>query len=535
MKITRITWLNFKGLADGEITANGQDVIVSGQNGVGKSSIAQTVPFVLFGKVQGNVKRYEGGLTPTDDGLIHGAEIEFDSGTTLRREYFWTQQGNRQNLYINGQLVKLGQFKTCVDNLTGGGGELILNPFAFCNLPAREQRTWLLKIFGTLTDAQILSAPEFAEVAKIFDGLTSDTFIARTKLELNSTRQEAEAIPHRIDELNKRLKAAADDPDGFAGVETKIKTLHAERQKISANKPADFNVELNLQRKRLGDLERERERCGRHLEQSRLTVDGLRKKYLQVANSKAGVCPTCGQTMPLDKFKAQRDARLTNVTRDAKQLAADIAAFESRLKEIDTEQKNISAQIQILSERAQNQSADDTAGKIAAIDEQLHDLEYRRAQLKLAADTQTRIDELRERERELHKLITRLEGHLATAEKFQQQKVERVEGQINAHFEHVNFKLFDYLITSGEIRPTCEATLGGVPYVALSKGEKLKAALDIFRTLQKYFKTELPLFIDDAESYTANSFVELRNQLFLFRVSEEPQLSIVFPKAELTA
>ena len=51
MKITRISWKNFKGLADGEIVAEGRDVIISGRNGAGKSSIAQIIPFVLFGKV----------------------------------------------------------------------------------------------------------------------------------------------------------------------------------------------------------------------------------------------------------------------------------------------------------------------------------------------------------------------------------------------------------------------------------------------------------------------------------------------------
>ena len=37
----------------------------------------------------------------------NGAEIEFDDGTILRREYFWTSQGNRQNIYVNSEIGKL--------------------------------------------------------------------------------------------------------------------------------------------------------------------------------------------------------------------------------------------------------------------------------------------------------------------------------------------------------------------------------------------------------------------------------------------
>ena len=62
--------------------------------------------------------------------------------------------------------------------------------------------------------------------------------------------------------------------------------------------------------------------------------------------------------------------------------------------------------------------------------------------------------------------------------------------------------------------------IDGVPYSSLSKGEKFKAALDILNALQSKFQRQFPLMIDDAESYTSNSFVELPNQLFLFKVTE---------------
>ena len=62
--------------------------------------------------------------------------------------------------------------------------------------------------------------------------------------------------------------------------------------------------------------------------------------------------------------------------------------------------------------------------------------------------------------------------------------------------------------------------IGGVPYSSLSKGEKLKAALDILNAVQKHYGLKMPLVIDDAESYTANSFVDLDNQLILCKVAE---------------
>ena len=94
------------------------------------------------------------------------------------------------------------------------------------------------------------------------------------------------------------------------------------------------------------------------------------------------------------------------------------------------------------------------------------------------------------------------------------------EANVNAQFQFVKFKLFK-ILANGDIKEDCAAMINGVPFQSLSKGEKLKAALDILNTLQKKFGIEMPLFLDDAESYTSNSFVDLPNQLFLFKVDEE--------------
>ena len=73
-----------------------------------------------------------------------------------------------------------------------------------------------------------------------------------------------------------------------------------------------------------------------------------------------------------------------------------------------------------------------------------------------------------------------------------------------------------------------------MPYSALSKGERLQAALDIFATLQRKFKVELPLILDDAESYTSGSLKQLPNQKIFFRV-DEGKLAIKFTEERIAA
>ena len=81
----------------------------------------------------------------------------------------------------------------------------MINPFAFSALPSKEQRDFLGKIFGAISDREILNMPEFEKTAEIFDGLTAECFIARTKIELKNPRTESASIPARIAELEYQI------------------------------------------------------------------------------------------------------------------------------------------------------------------------------------------------------------------------------------------------------------------------------------------------------------------------------------------
>lgn len=586
MRITRISWANFKGLEDSEIKADGNDVTVRGQNGAGKSSIAEVVPFVLFGKVTGTIKRYANGLAPTEDGLAHGAEIEFDDGTTLRREIKWNSSGNKTFLYINESPAKSEAFKVEVEKLTHGGGVLVFNPFAFSDLKAEERRNLLLKMSGAIDDEEIFALPEFEGAKEIFDGLTASTFIARTKVDLKNPQAELSGIPHRIAELERRLASLPDDVDAKI-FQTQLEDLRRERSKITADKsesekisaelqatreqwtsltlqkPSDVRREYEMTLERVEELRRQISRQTKTLDAAKARRETLLNEYHSVEESKPGTCPTCGQKIPLEQFKAKRDEKLLQIVTEGKRYKEEILSGEEALNELNgklveaqkkSEQLKSTAERQASAEqkrREQLATLEERIGdlkrqletarateennlrvRLDEADKKISDVNQRLSEIKAATETKTRIKELRTRQKELNRQITELEGHLRLADSFQQRKIELVEEKISANFEHVRFKLFDYLIGTGELKPKCEAMLNGVPYSALSKGERLKAALDIFKAVQKFYRTEMPLLIDDAESYTANSFVDLPNQLWLFKVSDEPKLVITVQKKE---
>ena len=135
------------------------------------------------------------------------------------------------------------------------------------------------------------------------------------------------------------------------------------------------------------------------------------------------------------------------------------------------------------------------------------------------------IEELKQRETKLNVEVADLQKQINLAEKFQRQKIKTIEDAINAKFEVVKFKMFDTCI-NGAVKEICESMIGGVTFDNLSKGEQLKASLDILKTMQEFYKVELPVWIDDAESYTSNSLVDLPNQIFYLKAVEGQELKI---------
>ena len=543
MKIKQMSWWNYRGLDDGAIEADGADVLIHGQNGVGKSTIASVVPYVLNGKISGSIKKYAGGAVPTDDGLIHGARIEFEDGTTLQREYYWTAQGNRQNLYVNDEPVKLSAYKVAVANLTRGGGELVINPFAFSELSAAEQRALLIKICGTVEDKELFTLPEFADAEELFEGLNAEMFMARAKVELKNPKTEffLRVKTRRVAENFCRQIAPA--------VWLLFKSNRGERSKIlsaefDGSELATAREELarlsNPSENRTAQIRRQVDYHQRKLKLAKSQREALLAQYYGVIETERGKCPTCGQLIPLEKFEARREKELARIVEEGQSCKAEIAEHEGILAELETELSQVQSppesQIAALKERIGNLEAARSAAEVERrkrldeLDDKIGDLVQRLNRVRVVENTQKRIEELRAREKELNRRIAELEGHVTLAERFLQRKIELSEQKIAANFEHVRFKLFNYVITTGELKPTCEAMLNGVPYSALSKGEKLKAALDIWRTLQKKYGVEMPLMIDDAESYTRNSFVDVANQLWLFKVSDEEKLVIEVKK-----
>jgi hypothetical protein len=130
-----------------------------------------------------------------------------------------------------------------------------------------------------------------------------------------------------------------------------------------------------------------------------------------------------------------------------------------------------------------------------------------------------RIEELSQQERELAAEYEKLEKELFLTEEFIRTKVNLLEDKINSKFQYARFKLFDTQINGG-LSETCETLYQGVPYSSgLNNASRINVGLDIINTLSEHYGLLAPIFIDNREAVT--KLIDTKSQTVSLVVSEK--------------
>ena len=239
MKLQTLTLKNFKGLTDLTLPMDGQNIGIWGDNGTGKTTVADAFYYLLFGKDSLNRKDFE--VLPLDENGqrrmdVTQAEVEgvFDidgKPVTLKRIYSekWTKKrgsaqkectGHETIYYIDGVPMKQKDYDAVIAKLTDSeeAFKLLTNPRYFCEvLSWQRRRELLLQVCGDLTDEDVIASDKkLAELPKILAGLTMDDRRKVIKSRLTEINKELERIPVRIDEVQKGLPEIPPDTMAFA-------------------------------------------------------------------------------------------------------------------------------------------------------------------------------------------------------------------------------------------------------------------------------------------------------------------------------
>ena len=282
--INRLALYNFKGIRQAEARFSDVCTTISGDNGVGKSTMADAFSWLFFGKNAAGVEQFSiktvdeaGNFIPHLDHTVEGDFTIVDSETgevsqiRARRTFAedWRQPageteqklaGHHTNYFWNDIPVKKSEYDAHVsDTIPADIFNVITDPYAFLTLPWDVQRNKLTEIPGEVSPADIAATnPDFAALLQRLKGATLEQYCTGLGAQRKRVAAELDAIPTRKDELQRATPATPD----YAALQTRKADLEktiadldaaagsiAERNRLQYQMAAEIQSQINEQEK----------------------------------------------------------------------------------------------------------------------------------------------------------------------------------------------------------------------------------------------------------------------------------------------
>ena len=271
MKILSLKLTNFKGIRSFQISPEGADVSILGDNGTGKTTVFDAFTWLFSGKNSLGAADFEiktldenGNTIP---GLDHEVEGIFDLDVfgsvippglehlkgkriTLRRVYHevWTKQrgsatkqfsGHSTDYFTDGVPVKKNEYEAQIHNIImpsmASDAEqtfrLLTDPRYFNEvLPWEKRREILINVSGDVSDDDIIASDKsLATLPNILNGHSLDDAKKVSAARKKAINQELTSIPERIDEVSRGLP----EPGGNLTPLSELKKLREQRNRKS--------------------------------------------------------------------------------------------------------------------------------------------------------------------------------------------------------------------------------------------------------------------------------------------------------------
>lgn len=363
MKLTKLELLNFKGLKSFTINLNG-DVVIRGDNATGKTTVFDSVCWLLFGKdsldrADFEIKTLDGGepIHKVNHEVIGTFTLDEGGTVELKRVYREkyssprggevTMTGHTTDYFVDGVPKKEKEYKEMVSSLVDESiFKLITNPLYFNETYSwQNRRKLLLEMCGDISDEDVIAShDELRRLAGLLEGRTVDDHRKVVAAKKTAINKELDMIPVRIDEAMRNkpeitsdkaklirdietLSAGIDEVEkqkaiiqnGFSSTEkeSKIRDINRQLEGQSSKVLSDYHK----QKQRLRDeyeasltklkmVEVDRDRCADRRDELNKEIERESKRIITLQSEfdtfnaqqfNKESCPTCGQALPADK------------------------------------------------------------------------------------------------------------------------------------------------------------------------------------------------------------------------------------------
>lgn len=477
----------------------GEVTEITGDNAKGKSTIPETISWLLYGtdtlgsKLDPTPLTYETDQTMVQLLLSAGGK-DLLLGRGLKK--------GKTQYYINEIPSKAGEFSEIVDQLFEKDLFLSLfNPSYFFSLHWEKQRALVM---------QYVTAPANKEVLKNLpeeQGKHLGTLLKKHSLsdlekihKDNKSKQDKKYIA-----AQSKTKTLKEQLDQLPKVNAPLDSLKAELSQIDKqvreledqyDKAADTNREYTKVESQIDALQDQ-------IEMSKVRWPALKHEEIDVE------CRTCKRAFDEESqknAKSDLEERKKNYQDNHKSLLDKRSTLKAKLAEmelIDTTE---------------------TMKKIRSIDAEGTPL---REAIQAYSQFERLQEQVNDAEKDEKSILESLNDSIFVLDSIKAFKAKEAELQaekVQALFTSLSVRLFKQNKGDGEFKPDFEIEMDGKPYSKLSLSEGIRAGLELRDVLSAQSETITPVFVDNAESIT--SFKRPVGQLINCRVVAGKDLTI---------
>ena len=584
LELTHIEITGFKGYKDKVEYDLGYRTVVTGDNGLGKSSIGEAIVWTLTGcDINGNEKaaaRLINDKKPKVTEVVLDFKLDDEPQTIIRRkkgstnEVYWNEARSSTNDLARDIFKSKDVFLS------------IFNPFYFPELTPKEAKQLLSDVLKPIASTEI-----FAELGDYLSKVLNDngfrladTFLQDARADLKE--QEDNII--YLQGVNDGLKPMEIQEKKIFIQEKELDEAKAELEKLNKTtdinaliaalpKPKDYSGELselrveeiqvksgmnNLSLQELLPVDIKKAQ-----KQSLLADWKSKNQRLKGMDFNIVKCTRCGNEIDLSaSTRGMLTAELNEILEKGKKLAAEIEADEaenSKIIEINNKIKaNKESEVeaaldkiearrqQIFAEEAADKedyekkvqeikaqheaSQEGTREKIEYLENKISTLEDERKQIfefnagvDAAVQHNSKLSKDRETNEENIKnsqnKIKQLKVAIDAAKQYNSIKLKKQSEQIKPYLDKVEIK-FEKLTRDGELKDDFKVVYEGKEFNKLSDAQKIKASLEISNLLINLMDLHFPIFVDRAESI--NVIPNIDTQMIQARVTTDSEIKV---------
>lgn len=339
--IDKICLRYFKGVENKEIVLGDNINVVKGRNGIGKSTIADAISWVLFGTNQAGATKF-GIKTKDKDGreiedVAHSVEISLSVQDeqegmmcyVLTRTLTETRKddGSVTNNYtykVDGEVETAGDFKKVVDAICPEEVfRLCSSPYSFTQMDWSEQRKRLNEMFGVPSVEDVTGGDKkYDAIKELLEKDDVDKILKHLNYKRKEVQKNLDEVPVRLEALKNVLPKAED----WAAVEKLIlekrKEITETRKNLNTidNGGADFirkyqNIStLNLDHKR-----------------KRIMEESAQRRLGEIIKANAEAKTAC------KKAVAEAEQNIEDLKQKLKSFDGALEKCDARMNELDAE------------------------------------------------------------------------------------------------------------------------------------------------------------------------------------------------------